>query len=146
MQHTKEKDKYIISFGIGDISNLIEQRKQGYNPGVKVLVKDAETLEVACTHLNLESIEEARPGIFQFTGIVSNGFRIRDYYYAEESEVEGYISINKRDVCPIMISTNYRQSRSYISPRERKNHVRIYRDRALYQRWKHQSALSQEAI
>jgi len=121
------RDTYILA-GIGTkLYDLIDQKERGYNPGVKVLVEDARTLEVVSANLNINCIEKIpeRPGSFHFTGIVSSGFRISDFFYGEESTVEGYFSTNSYDTCPIRISIERRRSRSYISPYERRNIDRI---------------------
>ena len=134
----ENKDTYILS-GIGaNLGDLLKQKTAGFNPGVKVFIKDTKTLEVTSTMLNLDQIEEipAKTGSFHFTGVVSKGFRISEYFYAEESPVEGYLSVNNYDICPIHISSNHRQSRDYIAPSERKNLDRVQNSKDLYMRWK----------
>ena len=137
------RDMYILT-GIGTkLYDLIDQKERGYNPGVKVLVKDARTLEVVSANLNIDCIEKIpeKPGSFHFTGIVSSGFRISDFFYGEESTVEGYFSANGYDVCPIRISIERRHSRNYISPSERKNIDQIIENRSLYAKWKNNAKM-----
>lgn len=141
MSTKANKDTYILT-GVGaKLNEILAQKEHGYNPGVEVLVKDAQTLEVSKTKINIDHIEEilARPGAYQFTGVISKGFRISDYYYAEESPVEGYVSRDDHDICPIQISRVLRQARSYISPNEKDNDLKVKNERELYLQWKQQA-------
>ena len=139
MKNTKDKkDTYIVSGIGGDLKSILDQKEMGYNPGVNVMIKDVQSTEVISTKLNIITIEPIleRPESYRFTGIVSEEFKISDYFYAEESEVEGYTSVGDRDICPIFISTKLRQSRNYVSPKERKSFERPKAKRDMTSRWK----------
>ena len=141
--HIKE-DTYILSGITSSIEDLITQKKKGFNPGVDIFLKDAISLEIASARLNLDTIEEIkeRPGSYHLTGIVSNGFRISDYYYDKESLFEGYISSDEHDICAITISSQYRKPRSYVSPHEFKHNLGSKKSRELYIRWYKQHVLA----
>ena len=134
----KKEDTYILVGIMSSLEDLKEQKRKGFNPGVDAVLKDSVTLEIVTTRLNLDEIEEIkeRPGSFRFTGIVSEGFRICDYYYGEESSVEGYVSADKNDVCAIHVSSRNRMPRSYVSPRERKSFLQAQESRDVYVKWR----------
>lgn len=142
MKDTKDKDTYILT-GVGSrLDDLLEQKRNGYNPGVKVLIKDANSQEVIHAKLNLTDICEIkeRPGAYRFIGFVSEGFRISNYFYAEESEVEGYVSTSERDICPIRIAIDRRQRGKRLPASRLVDGKKIKFDRELYKKWKHQTA------
>ena len=140
--HNVKQDTYIL-LGIKDsLESIKEQKRQGYNPGVRASLKDIASAEITDAMFNLDEVEEieGRPGSYRFTGIVSEGLRIGEYYYGEECSVEGYVSANKDDVCAIHFSHIYRQPRSYVSPREKKNVFKANKE--LYTKWHHQQTFA----